>query len=278
MEKGILIADSGSTKTDWAYLLNNEVSYFNTLGLNPNYVSDLYILDQIKALPLEVGTIYFYSAGCDGEKQQNEIIKLFEEHWGDVDVHVGSDLWGAVRACLGNEEGAVGIIGTGSNLTFHVNGVLDGIAAPGYILADEGGGTFLGRAILNKFFRGRLSDQVNQWIEKNVGTKSAIINKLYIQPSGIPYYLAQVAKCMQFYKEDPELEKILNKSINAFYEEQVLLLQEKHPFKDIALVGSVAFHFQEEYKSFLATKKINLVKVIQKPIDGLVDYYKHKNK
>lgn len=65
-----LIADSGSTKTDWACLQNNGTcTRFTSAGYNPNYVTAEYMAGDIfKSLPAiidadKVSDIYFYGAG-----------------------------------------------------------------------------------------------------------------------------------------------------------------------------------------------------------------------
>ncbi len=67
----ILIADSGSTKTDWACTSENggNVIRFKSLGYNPNYISGEEIRNDILAnLPAgfpvkDVKEVYFYGAG-----------------------------------------------------------------------------------------------------------------------------------------------------------------------------------------------------------------------
>ena len=50
-----LIADSGSTKTDWGLIssTNQVISSFSTLGLNPVYYKEEFILDQLKFTPIK---------------------------------------------------------------------------------------------------------------------------------------------------------------------------------------------------------------------------------
>lgn len=67
----IIIADGGSTKTNWC-LLNKagQKIYFNTEGYNPYFVSTDYIIDSLKkGLPTdleldEVLEVNYYGAGC----------------------------------------------------------------------------------------------------------------------------------------------------------------------------------------------------------------------
>ena len=74
----ILIADSGSTKTDWCVILNGTpIKRIGTKGLNPFFQSEEEIQQELthSLLPqLPEGTInsvYFYGAGCTPEKAPN---------------------------------------------------------------------------------------------------------------------------------------------------------------------------------------------------------------
>lgn len=72
----ILIADSGSTKTDWALVDRHQaVVEIKTKGLNPFQVSGDEIANEVRSsllphLPtVALDAVYFYGAGCTPEKQ-----------------------------------------------------------------------------------------------------------------------------------------------------------------------------------------------------------------
>ena len=74
----ILIADSGSTKTEWTAMddLTGEVTgHAYTKGLNPYFVTEEEIREEIRTkllpmLPVDCFTrIYFYGSGARDEKQ-----------------------------------------------------------------------------------------------------------------------------------------------------------------------------------------------------------------
>ena len=71
----ILIADSGSTKTDWCIVFNDTpIKRIGTKGINPFFQSEEEIQQELthSLLPqLPEGTInsvFFYGAGCTPEK------------------------------------------------------------------------------------------------------------------------------------------------------------------------------------------------------------------
>ena len=71
----ILIADSGSTKTDWCVVLNGTlIKRIGTKGINPFFQSEEDIQREltISLLPQlpegKLNAVYFYGAGCTAEK------------------------------------------------------------------------------------------------------------------------------------------------------------------------------------------------------------------
>lgn len=72
----ILLADSGSTKTDWGLVDSGKlIKKLRTSGMNPFQMSEEAIKEEIKEhlvpeLPsTELDEVHFYGAGCTKEKQ-----------------------------------------------------------------------------------------------------------------------------------------------------------------------------------------------------------------
>ena len=145
----ILIADSGSTKTDWVCINGNgtNIIRFKSSGYNPNYISGEEIRNDIlnnlpEDFPVnEIREVYFYGAGVselEYEFMQDVLRNVFVN--AGV-VFVAMDLLGAARALLGRDAGFAAILGTGCNTCLY-----DGeketlnIDSLGFILGDEGSG------------------------------------------------------------------------------------------------------------------------------------------
>ena len=118
----ILIADSGSTKTDWVLYDGNAIVFrTNTQGLNPTLqnAEDIYkvISSELdgKIAPDAPETIYFYGAGCAYETANNRMKDALEQYFTTREIHIHSDLLAAARALCGHEEGIACILVTGSN-------------------------------------------------------------------------------------------------------------------------------------------------------------------
>ena len=157
----ILIADSGSTKTDW--LLVAEGAYtIHTQGINPVHQSEAVIRDILckEVLPAVgmsvpvVEAVFFYGSGCTPQHIPVVERLLREAFPQSNQVEVQSDLVGAARALCGRHEGIACILGTGANSCLWDGGrIVQNTPALGYILGDEGSGAVLGRMFLNAIFK-----------------------------------------------------------------------------------------------------------------------------
>ena len=124
----ILIADSGSTKTDWIVSggEGNNDKVISTQGINPFHQSDseielilksevlpqlVSVLDDTDAANL-IKSVAFYGAGCT-EGVQPKMKKCLSETFVEATVEVAGDLLGAARALCGSTSGIACILGTG---------------------------------------------------------------------------------------------------------------------------------------------------------------------
>ena len=148
----ILIADSGSTKTDWCIVFNGTpIKRMGTKGINPFFQSEEEIQQELthSLLPqLPEGTInsiFFYGAGCTPEKAPVLRRAIADSLPVIGNIKAYSDMLAAARGLCGHEAGIACILGTGSNSCFY-NGeeIVNNISPLGFILGDEGSGAVLG--------------------------------------------------------------------------------------------------------------------------------------
>ena len=187
----ILIADSGSTKTDWCVVLNDTpIKRIGTKGLNPFFQSEEEVQQELahSLLPqLPEGTInsvYFYGAGCTPEKAP-VIRRAIADSLPIVgNIKAYSDMLAAARGLCGHEAGIVCILGTGSNSCFY-NGkeLVNNVSPLGFILGDEGSGAVLGKLLVGDILKNQLSPAVKEAFLKQFDlTAPEIIDRVYSQP------------------------------------------------------------------------------------------------
>lgn len=186
-----LIADSGATKTAWALVEGEQVTYLNTQGLSPYYFTSEQIADTLRielltAMPnTGVEAVYFYGTGCATKPMQNIVAKGLKLVWGKtLKTEVSSDLIAAARSLCGKSKGVACILGTGSNsCVYNGKKITRNNPAPGFILGDEGSGAYLGKKVLQHYiyqtFDEELMHKFNNAYQTDYRT---ILDHVYKQP------------------------------------------------------------------------------------------------
>ena len=281
MANCILIADSGSTKTDWILTTSeNSILEVETLGINPVRDSRDAIFDIIKnhlasQLPEEykVDQIFFYGAGCIDPYKKNVAEVLISIFGSDTRISVESDLLGAARALCGNQAGIACILGTGSNSCLYDGKEIIANTSPlGYILGDEGSGAFLGKTLVGNILKKIFSQKLQDSFFKKYGlTPSIIINKVYREP--MPNrFLASLVPFLAEHREEPEIHDMLIGAFRLFFERNVKAYG--HPEMEINCVGSIAFYFKQEIMDAAAKEGLKMGKILQKPAQDLAFFHR----
>jgi glucosamine kinase len=269
----ILLADSGSTKTDWIFLSNNQVVHRQeTKGLNPNFVSKTFFLEQIQGLAhLErVHEIYFYGAGCSTDLAKNQVKSYCKDVFTNANqLVIDHDLMAACIAAAGNESGIVGILGTGSNsCVYHKGSILSCVGSHGYLLGDEGGGVHLGRIFLEKYLRKKLPIEVLNIIHIS---ENEILENVY-KTEGVQAYLASFARYVIENKKQYWAKSIIEECFQLYFDHQISFYQ-NHEYKVMYMVGSIAELLKEEFAQVASRNGYQVGNVVQKPIEGLIEYF-----
>lgn len=274
----ILIADSGSTKTDWCVAENgNVIQRMTTKGMNPYFQSEEEISAEIETAllpqlePRQFNGIYFYGAGCTVEKA--EIVKnAILKHLKTNDIDVGSDIIAAARALCGHAPGITCILGTGSNSCFYDGkNVTENVSPLGFILGDEGSGAVLGKLFVSDLLKNQLTAGLKEkFLAQYQLTPADIIDRVYRKP--FPNrFLATFAPFILENIQDPGIHALVLNSFKAFLKRNVM--QYDYPNKPIGFVGSVAFHFKDVLIKAVSEMGLTMGKVIKSPMEELVKYY-----
>ncbi|MGN1376214.1 MAG: ATPase [Prevotella sp.] len=280
----ILIADSGSTKTDWCVTCDGKMTQrLSGQGINPfmqtaDTINDIISNELISHLENvnDITEVYFYGAGCREEKRHilAEILRDKLKNVKTIDIE--TDLTAAARALFGQTEGIACILGTGSN-----SGYYDGyeirhnISPLGYILGDEGSGAVLGKLFVNALYKGRLSDNIVNTFETETGlTLTDIIENVYRRPLA-NRFLASLSPFIARHIDDQDIENIVIGNFTDFFRRNI----NKYQRKDIAIgaIGSIAYHYGEQLKKSARTEGYSISKIIKSPMEGLINYHASQN-
>ena len=278
----ILIADSGSTKTDWCVCNGTDkLCIINTQGINPYHQS----IDDIKTIICtefipqianiskeSITEIYYYGAGCATEIKCNIIKDILAEHFTNARINVASDLLGAARALCKNSEGIACVIGTGSNsCLYDGKNIADNIPSLGYILGDEGSSVALGRRLLSDCFKRQLPANVaNEFMEEYNLSMESTLDSVYKKPLA-NRYMAQFTPFIAKHREIPQVHNILISCFTDFFKRNVIAYHK--PWLPVHFVGSVATVFSEELIETANSLGMKTGQFIQNPIDGIVSYH-----
>lgn len=275
----ILIADSGSTKTDWLLLNGNtKISYLQTKGLNPYFTSIPDIEKQIEKVyseikKIEIKSIFFYGSGIKDDKSVYKIKKAISTVFPNTQVFVYSDILGAARASLNLTDGIACILGTGSNTCLYKNHkIAYKIPAMGYILGDEGSGAVLGRNILNLYFKGIMPLYLQkEFAARFAVTEAQVLENIYRKPFA-NRYLASFSVFLSEFKQDDFIHQFLFNSFDDFMIKNILPYENYQSFP-VGMVGSIAFYFRDIIQEVADKYGIMIKKVIEKPIDALGNFH-----
>lgn len=275
----ILIADSGSTKTDWRYVDENQkIISFQTIGFNPYHISEPAILTELSLSKLstiqaEVKQVIFYGAGCSSLEKSNEIKLALQQFFLNAKVEVNHDLLAAARALCGHEKGMVAILGTGSNTClFDGKHIVKNVSSLGYILGDEGSGSYIGKTFITALFNNELSKEtVQKYHQQFKFDLNDVLDAVYKKP--LPNrFLAQFAPFVFDHKGVLEIAKIIDVCFTAFFEKHICKYENYQQYP-LNIVGSVGFIFKDEIEKVAARYHVKLGKVIKQPIEELVRFH-----
>lgn len=279
----IAIIDSGSTKADWVITDGKKSALLSTAGMNPNFINGNEVKRIVtegilsKISPGEISKIYYFGTGCSSELQKKIISDALSALFTKADVVVDHDIHGAVIATCGNEEGIACIIGTGSNSVYYDGRQIhENNYGLGFILADEGAGTWLGKKLITHYFYNLLPEKLSKaFTDKYHLTRDDVITNVYGNPTANSW----LASYVLFLNENINDEWV-KKTVKEGFEEFIKLFVMNYPRYNelpVHFVGSVAFLFRDYLKEVAAAENIRLGKIIQKPIDGLMEYFIKEN-
>jgi len=275
----ILVADSGSTKTNWCYCSGkNKREYFSSDGINPFFRTTKNIVEELQprllpALSGKVRQIYFYGAGVVNEEKAAVIKSALSELFPGASCEVESDLLAAARATLGHTQGIACILGTGSNsCLYDGTQIINHVPPLGYILGDEGSGTYLGRRLLADYLKKIMPDDLAQRFRKMFPMDySEFLNNVY-QNENVRMFLAGFVLYLKDNIKEQYCKDLVSDSFKAFINRNVACYPEFEKYQ-VSFIGSLAFHFQKQLKDILAKQNLQPGVILKEPLEQLIQYH-----
>lgn len=277
----ILIADSGSTKTDWILKHASGAHFqFQSAGLNPFYQTenDIVLVLEKEVLPhlsFSVDQIYFYGAGCADEVTSRPITNALKIGISTAGIiEVASDMLGAARGLCGKEPGLACILGTGANNAFYDGKKnVHSIGSLGFWLGDEGSGSYLGKTLIVYFLQNELPQDLHQqfisiYPEIN---RLSVLENAYKKPFPNRYF-ATFSRFIFEHTAHPFMFNLVWDAFDIFIEKYVLKHEnaEKYP---VHFTGSIAYFYRDILQECLKKKGLTPGKILKSPLEGLLEYH-----
>jgi glucosamine kinase len=277
----ILIADSGSTKCDWALVDVNgtRLGNFETMGLNPYFHNENVVEDAIRGnVPLalyadKVSHIYFYGAGSSTEVMCAIIETGLRRVFPQANILVEHDLLGSAYSTYDGRPSVACILGTGSNSCFFDGKeIREEVPSLAYILGDEASGSYFGKILLREYFYRKLPLDLKASFEQSFQiTKDEFISRVYREPNA-NVFLASFTRFIGQHAHHPHVVNWVVKGMREFIDIHVKCFEE-WPTVPVHFVGSISHYFKHALEQACQEEGVTLGNVIKKPIDGLVNYH-----
>lgn len=278
-----LIADSGSTTTDWCIIDGtNTPKFLETKGFNPYYMNSETIRNILEKelLPLvnekSITEIFYYGSGCSTEAKKIIVEDALFVVFTKAHIEVEHDLLGAARGLLGNDNGIACILGTGSNSCYYDGKeIVENVPSLGYIYGDEGSGAHIGKKLITNYLKNKLPQKISiAFSEKYNLNLEQILDSTYnkIKPN---QFLASFTKFITENIDSEYLQKLVRLSFEEFFTKQVFKYKDYKKHK-ISFTGSIAFVFKDILMSVMKKHNLEMGSLLRKPIEGLAKFHETK--
>jgi N-acetylglucosamine kinase-like BadF-type ATPase len=275
----ILVADSGSTKTDWFVTDGIRVhKEFRTSGVNP-MVQDkeevhyqlIKIQEHLEDIP--VTRIHFFGAGCSEDAGKAVVKDSFVSFFSNPEIKVENDLMGAAISLFGRSPGIACILGTGSNCcSYDGQTITDARHGIGYVLGDEASGAYFGKLIIRDYLYGRLEKELVDAIDERYGlSRGQILEKVY-KAANPNRFLAGFSAILSEHLNSDYVSGMIRQGVDEFIDLNILTYTGTKS-QSVGFCGSVAYAFREIISERIENAELILGPILQRPIDGLMKFY-----
>lgn len=275
-----LLADSGSTKTDWALIdkSSNDVIRFSTDGMNPYSGFDSKsIKDGIVTILDEkyisnITELHFYGSGCTNATSVAQVRDNLEDWFPHSAHHIYEDLLGAAIAMSGNQPCHIGILGTGSIAAhFDGNQLTNKSKSMGYLISNEGSGSDIGKEMIKSLVNNRLPNHIVDAYQNYPTTRDNLLQSLYDKdnPSQL---IASYCTPLVAFTDEPTIRSIVADSFTDYIKWHLEAIIDD-PSMPVHFCGSIAYYFRDILAEALEKHHLKMGEIAQKPLPKLIEYH-----
>ncbi|MCB9257068.1 MAG: hypothetical protein H6579_08060 [Chitinophagales bacterium] len=277
----ILLADSGSTKTEWILIKEGKLQLqIESIGLNPYFVSPQAIekaLKESELLPYfeQVKELHFYGAGCSNEERSHFLKTEFSHYFKQATIQIKTDIEAALMASAEDEPCTVCILGTGSTFRhFDGKNMIRKYSSLSYIMGDEGSGTYIAKSLLRGIFYQNFDQElIDKFFLKYPINSEILLEKVYQEERANRYLASFVPFCKENIAH-PQIENLILNAFEQFYLEHLYKYKEYKAYP-VHFIGSIAYHFEEQLSKIAQKHQFKVGKIIQKPLGQIAEKLLH---
>lgn len=273
-----LIAESGSTRTEWALVEDQQlIQHAFTEGLNPYFQTRREISRSVRlGLPevffkKKLEQVHYYGAGCNSLEKRNTLGASLVAQF-KTPIQVESDLLAAARGLFKTEAGIACILGTGSNSCFY-NGkiIVKNVRSGGYILGDEGSGAVIGMKFLSDVLKGLSPAGVtSDFLDKFRTTPNDIMESVYNRP--FPNrYLASAAYFLADYMAVDYVASLVTGNFMDFFRRNIR--QYDYQSYPTRFVGSLAYRYADVLRDVAHEFGVTVDLIEETAMRGLIEFH-----
>lgn len=278
-----IIVDSGSTKADWIFFDDQGkwLLSVSSLGLNPEVLTveefeiRVQLLPDVKKYKDQIKSFYFYGSGCGSSRAKKIAYDFFDNYFENATyIEVREDTYGAVYATTAiGSQAIVCINGTGSNCSyFDGNVVHQAVESLGYIAMDDCSGSAFGRLMIRGYYLKMMPDDLRKLIDHKYDLHPDVIKDHFYKKENPNAYLASFLPFLIQYKDHEYFQEMIVSQIQFFVDHYIKQFKEADTVP-VHFIGSVAYFLQEEFARVLKLNGLQLGRIYQKPMDGLIEFH-----
>ena len=275
----ILIADSGSTKTDWRLIDDaHNITQIATKGMNPYYQDENSMIDTVQQqlkvqVAGQINQVFFYGAGCSVEENCQKLQSVLKQAFPSAQISVTHDLMAAARSLCGRVPGIVCILGTGSNACMYDGEkIISSDSNLGFILGDEGSGGHMGKELLKGYFHHEMPEYLrNKFIKAYPIDRATVLENVYTKPLA-NRYMASFTRFLFFNQKENYCYQLIYRCFAEFLDRYVLSMENYSQYK-IHFTGSIAYYYSNILRQVLMDKNLIMGNIQETPIAGLTLFH-----
>jgi N-acetylglucosamine kinase-like BadF-type ATPase len=272
-----ILIESGATKSTCIGFSGTCTFFmYKTTGINATYASNetiKVIFEEIIAknniVVDEVKDIRYYGAGCFIQEQAQKVKKVLSNLFPNTNITVFSDLYAACHALCKRKKGFVGILGTGAASCFYEGEqIVNEAPSLGWLLGDEGSGTYLGKLFVIKYLSNKIKSEIVQDFENTFTvSKPIVFEKVYRTPNPQTFF-ASIPVFLQKHLQHKQIKTMVENSFQEFFNRQIEYYPEfSYPW---FFCGSIAFCFQDILFEVAQKNNLKVERIIQECAQDLL--------